>query len=188
MYDSDEDVPPPLNTLPQQINALSKKGNEGQENSVSIADVTPCKMGHNLKTQKGLQRGFLSKPKNGSKRAPKKGNSVSEIPTITARTSEKNSNIPSFLKVPGADEYAKVKNDLVSQLKPTPDTLAAVQKDPLLASAFSDPDVMAAVSDIASNPSKFQTYKNNPKIVKFYEAFGKLLGEKLQNQPKMEAL
>lgn len=188
MYDSDEDAPPPLNTLPQQINALNEQVNGTQENTVFIADVTPCKTPVSMQNKKGLCRGFLSNNRQKHKKGFKKDTCSTELPIITAQAPDKNNSIPSFLKVPGAAEYAKLKDDLVSQLKPTPDTLAAVQKDPLLADAFSDPEVMAAVAEIASTPSKFQKYKNNQKVVKFYEAFGKLLGQKLQNQPKMEML
>jgi len=30
---------------------------------------------------------------------------------------------------------------------------------------FDDPEVMAAVSEIADDPSKFNKYKNNPKVI-----------------------
>lgn len=52
---------------------------------------------------------------------------------------------------------------------------------PVRAAGFDDPEVMAAVSDIAQNPKNALKYKDNKKVAAFYAAMGKFAGSKLEN-------
>ena len=42
--------------------------------------------------------------------------------------------------------------------------VSAIGKDPELLSYFDDPEVMAAVSDVAANPAAIKKYQDKPKV------------------------
>lgn len=75
--------------------------------------------------------------------------------------------IPDFLRLEPDEEakrYAAMKSDLLQKLQPTPDMITQIGKDPSLLAAFDDPEVMAAVNDIAANPGNMKKYQNKPKV------------------------
>jgi len=53
-------------------------------------------------------------------------------------------------------------------------------QDQQLLSGFDDPEVMAAVDDVAKNPQNIAKYKHNRKVQQFYAAMGAMMGAKLE--------
>lgn len=49
-------------------------------------------------------------------------------------------------------------------MEPTNDKLAAIMRDSTLMSGFDDPEVMAAVQEIAMHPGAMQNYTHNAKV------------------------
>ncbi len=49
-------------------------------------------------------------------------------------------------------------------LKPTPKSMESVMGSPELMAGFDDPEVMAAVNDIAANPQAIHKYKSSAKV------------------------
>lgn len=49
-----------------------------------------------------------------------------------------------------------------------------------VATGLDDPEIMAAVAEIAKDPSAMRKYANNKKIVAFYSEMGKLMGSRLE--------
>lgn len=170
MSGSDEDEPPPLGDIPQQVDALANKlHTTDKPNRNTLEPKHKQEFGQ-------LKKGFLcgSNPKKETKAA------ADEIPLLRSNGRSNDQQVPDFLRLPAVEEYAKFKNDLIARLNPTKETVDNIQKDPFLAQAFTDPEIMMAVGDVASNPSAYTKYTNNKKVVKFYEAFGKTLGQQLQ--------
>lgn len=50
-------------------------------------------------------------------------------------------------------------------LAPTEEVMHSVLNDPDLLGGFDDPDVMAAVTDIAVDPRRAVKYQDNPKVM-----------------------
>jgi hypothetical protein len=65
-------------------------------------------------------------------------------------------------------------------LKPTPDLLKDVVANKEVATGLEDPEIMAAVAEIAKDPSAMKKHANNRKIIKFYSEMGKLMGNRLE--------
>lgn len=171
---SDEDVPPPLESIPQQVEALVKKSSNSckSESRSSTVKTRP-------QNSSGLKKGFLCKSTSKTQKIAEE--EPEEIPVIRSNGNSREQQVPDFLRVPGVEEYTKLKNDMIAKLSPTKETVENIQKDPFLAQAFSDPEIMKAVGDVASNPRAYEKHRNNKKVVKFYEAFGKIIGQKLQS-------
>lgn len=56
----------------------------------------------------------------------------------------------------------------------------AVPNDAVVTFAgFDDPEVMAAVADVAKNPANMAKYQNKPKVMAFYKAMASMMGDKL---------
>jgi hypothetical protein len=105
--------------------------------------------------------------------------SSSGTTTTAAPAPSKKTSIPDFLMLP-PDARVAARDKLVSALMPTPDTLAAVQSDPVLKAGFDDPEVMAAVAEVAADPGAVAKYSGNAKVRAFYGAMGALLGGRLE--------
>ncbi|KAG2443035.1 hypothetical protein HYH02_009450 [Chlamydomonas schloesseri] len=202
MSDIDDDAPPPLSSLAEQVSALKLVGAPGAEAgstsgqdvpteaSLRVANVVvmPAKPAA-AKATPALKKGFFdAPPKRRTKPAaeskpPEKD--VEEIPMLRAKPKTVGSgpDIPDFMRLE-PDEQAKMyetyKSELVNKLKPTPDMVSAIGKDPELLSYFDDPEVMAAVSDVAANPAAIKKYQDKPKVKAFYAMMGKMMGEKLE--------
>lgn len=69
-------------------------------------------------------------------------------------------------------------------LKPTPDLLKDVVANKEVATGLEDPEIMAAVAEIAKDPSAMKKYANNRKIIRFYSEMGKLMGDRLEKAGK----
>ncbi|PNH05798.1 Hsc70-interacting protein [Tetrabaena socialis] len=205
MADLDDDAPPPLSSLSEQVDALRLRGHGGESTSGQVAEeslrvanvvVMPAKTSGSAgapQTSTGrasstaaaapaLKKGFFDaapkqRPKPAVKAAP-------EIPMIRAKQGLGGGPlIPDFLRVePDEQEkrFAAMKADLIEKLKPNQDTVAQIAKDPAMMESFNDPEVMAAVNDIAATPGNMKKYKDNPKVMAFYAAMGKVMGEKLE--------
>eukprot|EP00955_Chlamydomonas_euryale_P020078 213604-Chlamydomonas_euryale.AAC.21 len=91
--------------------------------------------------------------------------------------------IPDFMRVE-PDEQTKrmqeAKSKLIDALKPTKETIDDLQTKPGLMSSFEDPEVMAAVDEIAKNPSAMAKYQNNQKVKDFYSAMAAFTGARLE--------
>ncbi|PNW84998.1 hypothetical protein CHLRE_03g167500v5 [Chlamydomonas reinhardtii] len=209
MSDIDDDAPPPLSSLAEQVSALKLVGAPGADASTSGQDtpteaslrvanvvVLPAKPAP-AKAAPAIKKGFFDAPPKrrtkpaGESKPPEKA--VEEIPMLRAKPKAVGSgpDIPDFMRVE-PDEQAKMydvyKSELVNKLKPTPDMVSAIGKDPELLSYFDDPEVMAAVSDVAANPAAIKKYQDKPKVKAFYAMMGKLMGEKLEKEGFPEEL
>ena len=58
------------------------------------------------------------------------------------------------------------------RLRPTPDTVAEVMERPELLAGFKDPEVMAAVADIAADSHNLMKYKHSTKVRSDMQQFG----------------
>ncbi|KAF6250590.1 hypothetical protein COO60DRAFT_795717 [Scenedesmus sp. NREL 46B-D3] len=191
MEDWDEDTPPSLNSLPDQLHAAtlvsSIAGTAGlKDGELRVAATThaqkPATAGGTA-AEKPLKRGFLdSKPSRQAGTRSKPGGT----PLIRAKPLEQQQAgraIPDMFKLEPSEEqrcYGMVKSQLLDALAPTPDTISAVGSDPVLTAGFDDPEVMSAVAEVARDPSAIKKYANNAKVQRFYMAFGKLMDGKLQ--------
>ncbi|GIL72911.1 hypothetical protein Vretimale_4563 [Volvox reticuliferus] len=192
MTDSDDDAPPPLSSLTEQVDALKLRG-QGYERALPQDSLLPVanvivKANKPNPATPALKKGFFdaaSKKKAKPVAEPKKVEPpVEEIPMIRAKAGlGSGPMIPDFLRVEPDEQqkrFQAMKADLVDKLKPTPDTITKIGQDQSLLAAFDDPEIMAAVNDIAANPQNFKKYKDKPKVLAFYSAMGKLMGEKLE--------
>jgi hypothetical protein len=64
-------------------------------------------------------------------------------------------------------------------LKPSGDMMAAVMANPALMRGFDDPDVMAAVAEVAADPAAFAKHAHKPGVRAFYAAMAGVAGDKL---------
>ncbi len=67
-------------------------------------------------------------------------------------------------------------------LQPTQELVKDIFENDDVKNGLEDPDIMAAVSDIAANPSAIDKYKNNKKVVTFYNQLGKFMGQQIKKQ------
>lgn len=67
-------------------------------------------------------------------------------------------------------------------LKPTEELVKEVMHNAEIKEGIEDAEIMAAVQDIAMNPSAFKKYKDNKKVVAFYSHMGKLMESKIKQQ------
>lgn len=196
MGDDDDDLPP-VASLAEQVEALKLKTTSGAATfaeAVPVASVTVAETSTSKTKPPVIKKGFFdSKPKtpNAAKKkaathSAQAADNRDDVPFIKAqKTSEKA--IPEFLKLkPDEDaiKYAQAKQQLVDALKPTPDMINTLTQNPELLSGFDDPEVMAAVNEVAQNPQAMKKYAGNPKVVKFYAAMGQFLGSKLEETAK----
>ncbi|KXZ56702.1 hypothetical protein GPECTOR_1g632 [Gonium pectorale] len=151
--------------------------------------VTPPQTAESArKAAPSLKKGFFDAPPKRKLKPPGEqkptASAREEIPMIRAKQPHTGGPaIPDFLRVePDEQErrYMAMKNELIEKLKPTPDMVSQIGQDPSLLACFDDPEVMAAVNDIAANPGSFKKYKDKPKVMAFYKAMGQLMGEKLE--------
>jgi len=109
---------------------------------------------------------------------------IEEIPTLVGKkyANVKDAHIPDFMRVEPDEEAKKlgeVKQKLVDALKPTPELMKGVAADENLMAGFDDPEVMAAVDDVAKHPENIKKYQNNPKVVAFYQSMSKMMAGRM---------
>lgn len=91
--------------------------------------------------------------------------------------------IPDFMRVEPDEEQKRMdemKGKLMEALKPTRELIDGIGQNPALASSFEDPEVMAAVDEIAKDPSAMKKYQNNKKVAEFYKAMAAMAGSHLE--------
>ena len=211
-YDDDDDSgPPPLSSLADQVHALSIEQasirrpaiDEGGDGDLPIASTTvagqklQATSGHAKEEPKAIKRGFFdAKPAKKSSAAPSRPQiGESSKPVIEELKGRKGGQqgpiIPDFLRVEpdaeGAKRIEEFKGKLVEALKPTPEVISSIGKDPRLMAGFEDPEVMAAIDEIGKNPQvAMKKYKDNKKVQEFYMAMAAVMGnklEKMENKP-----
>ncbi|BBN09414.1 hypothetical protein MPTK1_4g19590 [Marchantia polymorpha subsp. ruderalis] len=123
-----------------------------------------------------FKKGFLtSKPS-----SKVKGHSATVPFLKAAKPAEK---VPEFLRLDLKDDpEAQLRKEMQELLKPTQELVSEVLSNKEIQAGLEDPEIMTAVQDIASNPSAMHKYKHHPKIVKFYNSMGKLMGDRIEKQ------
>ncbi|KAK3281828.1 hypothetical protein CYMTET_10408 [Cymbomonas tetramitiformis] len=158
--DSDDDLPPL------------------EDNSKHLRDI----QGSKTIDTAAVKKGFLDQPTTKPVKA-KDGTNLTELKG-KKNTPGGTKSIPEFLKVEQEEApkltQAQVKEKLVDAMKPTPEMVKDVSANPLLMEGFDDPEVMAAVSEIAEDPKKMEKYKDNKKVQRFYAAMGNIMGSKFE--------
>ena len=87
--------------------------------------------------------------------------------------------IPDFLMLP-PDERQRARDQLVQALAPTQGMLSQITSDPVLSAGFEDPEVMAAVAEVAADPRAIDKHRTNAKVMRFYSSMGQLVGSRLE--------
>lgn len=64
-------------------------------------------------------------------------------------------------------------------MKPTEQLLGKITSNPKLLTGFDDPEVMKAVAEVAENPAAFSKYKDNKKVLAFYQSMAGIVGDRL---------
>lgn len=179
----DDDVPPPITSLPGQLEALKSFQDVRCDSEVPIATVTAR---GDVSKAPTLKKGFFNAKRTPQAKTSSKKSaadmSAEDIPYIRAKPAPDGHNIPDFLRVEpdeATKQYQRMRDQLLQALQPSPDTMTKVAQDPVLLAGFSDPEVMAAVSDVAGNPQAIKKYQNNEKVVKFYSSMAKMMGDRL---------
>lgn len=85
---------------------------------------------------------------------------------------------------PSSAAVAKAK--LTTALAPSEDMISRISADASLLSLFDDPDVMAAVSEVASNPEAFAKHAHKPKVRAFYTAMSGIAADRLDEVASKE--
>lgn len=70
-------------------------------------------------------------------------------------------------------------------LAPTQELVKDVMETTDMKDGLEDPEIMAAVSDIAGNPDAMLKYKHNKKVPAFYNQLGKLMKDRMEKQDEV---
>lgn len=176
-YSDDDDAPPPLSSLSCQVDALLAKQSQG----VKVASVTQVASGR----QGGLKKGFFDRPPTQlSRKLHTKSKEDEEVIHIKANPSKAKAIPASFMLDHDAQtqQLNNMKQKVADALKPTPELMKTVTSNQQLLSGFDDPEVMAAVNEVAQNPSSFKKYANNAKVVAFYKEMANFAGNHLMSK------
>ena len=186
--DSDsDDEPPPLESAAAQLEALNLRRRVAERVNAARADSSapsgsastgaarassaPSGSGPSAKppasaTRKsppaaGMKKGFFDAPR------PKRATAKPDEPEMVFLKGKKSAvaggaAIPDFMRVEveGSESAAKMKKELLETLKPDKQTVDEVMGNQALMSGFDDPEVMAAVEDVARAIPK--TWPNTP--------------------------
>ena len=194
--DSDDDDLPPLEDMSLRSSSsaadVPAKQKDGTHRGASEAPASSTADNAPSKKKTALKRGFFdAKP---AKRAPRKPQpkavDVKEesIPTLSGKPSGGVGNaksIPSFMRVEqpaGAAALEKVKEKLVHEMRPTPEMVNSIQGNSGLMDGFDDPEVMAAVAEVAKDPSAIAKYRNKPKVMHFYQNMASMMADKMKKK------
>ncbi|DBA80563.1 hypothetical protein WJX77_004650 [Trebouxia sp. C0004] len=177
MTEFDEDAPPALSKLADQVAALNSKGNE----TVTSATATVTPKYTTSSKPAPLKSGFFNKQsaksvQNTSQQS--KDERSSATPHIKAK---QGSAVPDMFMIPPDEQekqYAAMRRKLTEELMPTEDTIKQIARNENLLAGFDDPEVMRAVQDVAQNPANIQKYKNNKKVQAFYQQMGSVMAQR----------
>ena len=177
--DSEDDAPPPLADM-------SSKLSLGMAQHLKMKEKPPPKPAAAAAEAKPMARGFFdAKPKPRRKKAPAKKPEDDGIEVVRPR--EPPSSVPSAFHVDTGDDKASAfKAAVTDALKPTQDTLTEVMANPSLMEGFDDPEVMAAVADIAKDAKNMKKYANNQKVQRFYKAMAGQVASKFDSMAEAE--
>ncbi|GBF99209.1 hypothetical protein Rsub_12468 [Raphidocelis subcapitata] len=161
-------------------------GTEEEEAELPVASLRPVgALRPRAKPAGALARGFFDapakKPAGGARRsASSGGGGGGDPPLLRAKHPPQPGAraIPDFLMLPPGERAAR--DALVGALAPTRGMLDSIQADPVLRTGFEDPEVMAAVAQIAADPTAISKYKGNARVLEFYAAMGALVGGRLE--------
>ena len=193
--DEEDELPPPLEDVSKELSKL------GVKDSNSAYEVKPKPK--KPPASKGIRRGFFDAPRKkggkassttaGASAGKKKSNSSSsssssgssskdeDVVELKGKSGQKGNKVPDWMKIDPSSDQAKLmqmKDKIVDAMKPTPDMMQNVMKDADLMSGFDDPEVMQAVGDIAKDPKNINKYKNNPKVMAFYQNMAKTMANR----------
>jgi len=70
-------------------------------------------------------------------------------------------------------------------LQPTQELVKDVMETTNIRNGLEDPEIMAAVSEIANNPDAMHKYKHNKKVTAFYNHLGKLMKDRIDKEEKI---
>ena len=84
------------------------------------------------------------------------------------------------------DRASAFKAAVTDALKPTQETLSEVMGNTSLMEGFDDPEVMAAVADIAKDARNMKKYANNEKVQRFYKAMAGQVASKFDSMAEGE--
>mmetsp|Transcript_26167 Transcript_26167/g.46539 ORF Transcript_26167/g.46539 Transcript_26167/m.46539 type:complete len:206 (-) Transcript_26167:83-700(-) len=196
MSDSDDEVPS-LSGMQQQLGALRVSGAQRRpaaqdDSSLPVATATVVtqqaregsrRSGAAKPVAPSFKRGFFDSPK--PKARPRKKEVEEEMPVLRgSNAGPSGKQIPDFMRVDQSEaeqQMSQLKEGLVSALKPSEDMVQGIMKQPELLSGFDDPEVMAAVEEIAKNPQAIKKYQHNAKVQQFYSAMGMFVGNRLES-------
>lgn len=189
--DDDDDDLPPLENM--SLKSKNEKELDKNPSSETINDFTA-----KSKKPQTIKRGFFdAKPTRKRSTHASNQNKMTtstddDIPMLSAKADANNSHtsgksIPSFLRVdPTASDaniaIGKMKEKLVEEMKPTPEMMQSVQGNEKLMSGFDDPEVMAAVADVAKNPQNISKYQHNIKVMNFYKSMAGMMADKFNKK------
>ena len=193
--DEEDELPPPLEDVSKELSKL------GVKDSNSAYEVKPKPK--KPPASKGIRRGFFDAPRKkggkassttaGASAGKKKSSSTSssssssssskdeDVVELKGKSGQKGNKVPEWMKIDPSSDQAKLmqmKDKIVDAMKPTPDMMQNVMKDADLMSGFDDPEVMQAVGDIAKDPKNINKYKNNPKVMAFYQNMAKTMANR----------
>jgi hypothetical protein len=208
--DSDsDDEPPPLESAAAQLEALNLRRRVAERVNAARADSSapsgsastgaaressgpsgsgtsatpPSSATRKSPPAAGMKKGFFDAPR------PKRAAAKPDEPEMVFLKGKKSSvaggaAIPDFMRVEveGSESAAKMKKELLETLKPDKETVDEVMGNQALMSGFDDPEVMAAVEDVARDPKNMAKYANNPKVTRFYQQMAGMVGRRLEKK------
>ena len=207
--DSDsDDEPPPLESAAAQLEALNLRRRVAERVNAARADSSapsgsastgaarassapsgwvprepPASATRKSPPAAGMKKGFFDAPR------PKRATAKPDEPEMVFLKGKKSAvaggaAIPDFMRVEveGSESAAKMKKELLETLKPDKETVDEVMGNQALMSGFDDPEVMAAVEDVARDPKNMAKYAGNAKVVRFYQQMAGMVGKRLEKK------
>lgn len=179
--DDDGDAPPSLQSISDQVCAASYL-HASTPPVAFTAEIVSNVSGK----EKGVRRGFLNSKRGLSAPSVQQmsSNGSQKNPDLTVVKQSVQAKVPSFMIIPPTVEEQQLnaaKEKLIEALRPTRESVERVQQNVTLAAGFDDPDVMAAVNDIARDPSAAARHMKNPKVQQFYSQMAKFADATLQS-------
>ena len=208
--DSDsDDEPPPLESATAQLEALSlrrrvaERVNAARAESSAPSGFASTGAARTSSASSGMRT--IGRPPAGATRKPspaagmkkgffdahrpKRAAAKPDEPEMVFLKGKKSSvaggaAIPDFMRVEveGSETAAKMKRELLETLKPDKQTVDEVMGDQALMTGFDDPEVMAAVEDVARDPKNMAKYAGNAKVVRFYQQMAGMVGKRLEKK------
>eukprot|EP00192_Tetraselmis_astigmatica_P019436 CAMPEP_0117651850 /NCGR_PEP_ID=MMETSP0804-20121206/2312_1 /TAXON_ID=1074897 /ORGANISM="Tetraselmis astigmatica, Strain CCMP880" /LENGTH=210 /DNA_ID=CAMNT_0005457855 /DNA_START=163 /DNA_END=795 /DNA_ORIENTATION=+ len=206
MSDSDDEAPP-LQAMADQLSALKVSNCSSASSKVTARDRDAAELpvaqvavlpepartaaaSHSRQRKSStapvIKKGFFDAQPTPKARKAKTHTDKEEVTVLKGKQGGLSGpRIPEFFRLDPSEEENKLnemKDGLVKALKPTEGTMKDVMANPDLLAGFDDPEVMAAVNEVAKDPSAMKKHTANPKVRKFYEAMGMFVGNQLEQR------